>query len=161
MGRLAPSGGAVTAGNSRGEPVEIQVRNRSRGETGLVTSSDSYSLRLSNAKEGGGAVYGCRAPDAPPAQDLACLYSDNLREVVQDTTLTDSRSPKSVHLQCPAGKEIIGGGANVSGAIGNVAFAQNGPDSQLHTWETSAQEVDAQAGNWSLAATVYCANVAS
>ncbi|MEX2195318.1 MAG: hypothetical protein WD844_08530 [Thermoleophilaceae bacterium] len=72
-------GGAVTAGNARGEPVEIQVRNRSRGETGLISSGDDYSLRLSNTGEGGGAVYGCRAPDAPPAQDLACLYADNLR----------------------------------------------------------------------------------
>lgn len=73
--------GAVTAGNARGEPVRIQVRNRSRGETGLVTASDGYALRLSNTKVGGGggAVYGCRAPDAPPAQNLACLYADNLR----------------------------------------------------------------------------------
>ena len=77
----AGRGDAVTTGNSRGEGVEIGVRNRSRGETGLITSSDGYSLRLSNTKVngGGGAVYGCRAPDAPAAQNLACLYADNLR----------------------------------------------------------------------------------
>ncbi|MEX2194861.1 MAG: hypothetical protein WD844_06205 [Thermoleophilaceae bacterium] len=78
---LGDSGGAVTAGNARGEPVEIELRNRSRGETGLVTASDGYSLRLSNTQEGGGggAVYGCRAPDAPPGDNVACLYADNLR----------------------------------------------------------------------------------
>lgn len=85
LAALAQGGGdtpdATTAGNSRGEAVEIQVRNRSRGETGLVTSSDDYSLRLSNTKEngGGGAVYGCRAPSRPPNDNLACLYADNLR----------------------------------------------------------------------------------
>ncbi|MEX2194859.1 MAG: hypothetical protein WD844_06195 [Thermoleophilaceae bacterium] len=78
---LGDGGGAVTAGNARGEPVEIELRNRSRGETGLVTASDGYSLRLSNTQEGGGggAVYGCRAPDAPPGDNVACLYADNLR----------------------------------------------------------------------------------
>lgn len=74
--------GGDAAGNERGEAVEIEVRNRSRGETGLVTASDGYSLRLSNTREngGGGAVYGCRSQAGQTeGQERACLYADNLR----------------------------------------------------------------------------------
>jgi hypothetical protein len=67
---------AVSAGNSRGEPVQIQIRNRSRGETGLVTVSDGYSMRLSNKSvgDGGGAIYGCRSA---PGREM-CVTGDNL-----------------------------------------------------------------------------------
>jgi len=67
---------ADAAGKKKGDPVQIQVRNRSRGETGLVTVSTGYSMRLSNKQvgDGGGAIYGCRS--APNTEQ--CLNADNL-----------------------------------------------------------------------------------
>ncbi|MBA3300499.1 MAG: hypothetical protein H0T15_01395, partial [Thermoleophilaceae bacterium] len=67
---------ADAAGKKKGDPVQIQVRNRSRGETGLVTVSTGYSMRLSNKQvgDGGGAIYGCRS--APNTE--SCVNADNL-----------------------------------------------------------------------------------
>lgn len=75
--RGSSSDDVVLAGNARGEPIEIQVRNRSAGETGLIARGDGYSLRFSNTQQGrgGGLVSGCRAA---PGQE-ACIYGDNLR----------------------------------------------------------------------------------
>jgi hypothetical protein len=81
-------------------------------------------------------------------------------EVVQVATATNSNSFKSNSLSCPGGKSIIGGGSNVSGSIAGIAILQDGPDSGVITWESSAQEIVAQAGGWSLTTTIYCANVA-
>lgn len=67
---------AQTAGKKKSDPVQIQVRNRSRGETGLVTVSDGYSMRLSNKQvgDGGGAIYGCRSATGKES----CVNADNL-----------------------------------------------------------------------------------
>ncbi|MBA2506512.1 MAG: hypothetical protein H0V29_11300 [Thermoleophilaceae bacterium] len=67
---------AKAAGNKKGDPLQIQVRNRSRGESGLVTVSTGYSMRLSNKQvgDGGGAIYGCRS--APNTE--SCVNADNL-----------------------------------------------------------------------------------
>lgn len=67
---------ANASGKKKNDPVQIQVRNRSTGETGLVTTSTGYSMRLSNKQvgDGGGAIYGCRS--TPTTEQ--CLNADNL-----------------------------------------------------------------------------------
>lgn len=120
VGQNGGAAEAENAGNSPGEPVQIQERNRSKGETGLVTTSDGYSLRLSNAKEngGGGAVYGCRTQTAAPTQERACLYADNLRG--GEAFLFRSRQGSKVghfDLGNPAGAPFS---TNATGRVGNL-----------------------------------------
>lgn len=108
------------AGDARGEAAQIEVRNRSRAETGLVTRSDDYALRLSNVKVGGGggAVYGCRALTAAPEGNRACLYADNL--VGGEAFLFRSRQGSKVghfDLGNPAGAPFS---TNATGRVANL-----------------------------------------
>jgi hypothetical protein len=83
-------------------------------------------------------------------------------QVIQVKSASDSTSFKSLYPECPAGKVLLGGGAQVSGSVGGVGIVQSGPDTGAteSKWEASAQEIAPQASNWTLYATIYCAQVA-
>lgn len=72
-----PASAEVSA-KRRAVAVQVQRRNRSRGETGLIANAEGYSLRLSNVKRGrgGGAIFGCRAA----AGRESCVNADNLAD---------------------------------------------------------------------------------
>jgi hypothetical protein len=83
-------------------------------------------------------------------------------QVIQVKSAGDSTSFKSLYPECPAGKVLLGGGAQVSGNVSGVGMVQSGPDFTAadSKWEASAQEISPQANGWTLIATVYCAQVA-
>jgi hypothetical protein len=83
-------------------------------------------------------------------------------QAIQVKSASDSTSFKSLYPECPAGKVLMGGGAQVSGSVGGVGIVQSGPDTAAieSKWEASAQEISPQASGWTLIATIYCAQVA-
>jgi hypothetical protein len=78
-------------------------------------------------------------------------------EIVSGLTATDSSSPKSVTVNCPAGKRVIGGGARVTGAgAGEVGVTEAYPSTATQ-WVTLARELDAIGSSWTLTAYAFCA----
>lgn len=77
-------------------------------------------------------------------------------EIVSGVSATDSSTPKSVTLNCPAGKRVIGGGARATGASpGDLGVTEAYPASATQ-WITLARELDPVAGSWTLTAYAFC-----
>jgi hypothetical protein len=78
-------------------------------------------------------------------------------EIITAATATDSSSPKSATVTCPAGKRVIGGGARATGAgAGEVAVTEAYPSS-ANQWSTLARELDMIGTSWTLTAYAFCA----
>lgn len=78
-------------------------------------------------------------------------------EIVLGATATDSSSPKSVTVNCPVGKRVVGGGARVTGAgAGEVGVTEAYPSLPTQ-WITLARELDAIGSSWTLTAYAFCA----
>jgi hypothetical protein len=91
-------------------------------------------------------------------------------EMAQDSTVSDSNSPKALTVDCPAGKQLVGGGANIRGAglfppSINAAITDSGPlepflgPTSTTSWRASAAEYAADADNWTLTVYAYCADL--
>jgi hypothetical protein len=79
-------------------------------------------------------------------------------EIVQDTSTSSSSSSRSATVTCPAGKRLIGGGAELVGATGSLALDESYPNTTV-TWIARAYEVVPTGDNWSLVAYGICAQV--
>ena len=82
-------------------------------------------------------------------------------QYVEASTLSDSSSPKMARAQCPAGKAVLGGAANVSGAEGQVAiqaaFPEFDPGLGKFVYVVKAvEDPDGTAKSWRLTAGAYC-----
>jgi hypothetical protein len=76
---------------------------------------------------------------------------------------SDSEANKSATVECPKGKEAIGGGARLEGELAEVALTGSYPLSSGNSrtgWVALAHETGpGQAGNWSVVAFVVCAEL--
>ena len=80
------------------------------------------------------------------------------REAVFGTSANDSTSFKSATATCPAGKNVIGGGATIAPTGATVAVALQGSYvNGASGWIAAARETDAYASSWSLNVVLYCA----
>jgi hypothetical protein len=79
-------------------------------------------------------------------------------EVVESTRADNSLGTKSLDVSCPGGKKLIGGGARIFGAGGDVALDESYPKDATH-WSATAYEVNATLVNWHLIGFAICANV--
>jgi len=78
-------------------------------------------------------------------------------EIVSAVTATDSSTPKSITVTCPAGKRVVGGGARVTGASpGDTGVTEAYPGNPTQ-WITVARELDPVTGSWTLTAYAFCA----
>jgi hypothetical protein len=95
-------------------------------------------------------------PQGPPGLS-------GLELVSMTSELIGSESRKFAFARCPAGKQLIGGGAVVNGegnAENFVALESSGP--VTGHWEALAHEHDLGTGNsWTVTAHAFCAIVAS
>lgn len=74
----------------------------------------------------------------------------------------NSDDEKSVTVNCPAGKEVLGGGAGFVGfatALDNVALKDSRPLSDLSGWRIVAHEVNLTPDGWGVIAMAVCATV--
>ena len=90
----------------------------------------------------------------------------NVEQVQATSTVTGSQSPKSMTVNCPAGKVVVGSG----GFLGDAYFTGVTPNAvaevvitDINPGATSvfvqAFEPDAYSGNWSVTAEAICATV--
>lgn len=79
------------------------------------------------------------------------------KQVVTAQTATDSSTPKSITATCPAGKQAVAGGANLTGPAGPALFATQPTGN--NAWFSYAYEVNATQGAWRLTSFVVCARV--
>jgi hypothetical protein len=91
---------------------------------------------------------GPQGPAGPPGLSAT--------ERVEVTTTASSVSPRTVQMQCPAGKRLMGGGARVNGTAPTVAIQSSFPDND-NIYRVVAREIVANQGSWSLTAFAICA----
>jgi hypothetical protein len=81
-------------------------------------------------------------------------------QIVTGESVNNSEYSKTVDITCPAGKQLVGGGAQNYGGTGFVALDESYPVNAT-TWRARAYEVDGTATNWSVKAFAICASVAA
>ena len=182
----ALAGTATAAGLITGAQVQngslsgLDLRNGSVGgvdvTNGSLTTFDirDHTLRAVDfapgvLKAGVGAPgsAGPQGPPGPPGQQgppgqngqqgspgLAGL------EIVTLESPDNSANTKQLNVSCPGSKKLIGGGANLFGAEGQVALDENNPGSAT-SWHAKGVEINATLSSWKLTAYAICANVAS
>jgi hypothetical protein len=82
------------------------------------------------------------------------------RENIVAQTATNSDPEKTQLASCPAGKQVVGGGAQIfPNDVDNVVVREAFPSSSTGFY-AEAQEIGAVADNWQLATYIICATVA-
>ncbi len=83
-----------------------------------------------------------------------------LQVVYDDSDLTDSTSPKSAQVNCPAGTTILSGWASphdgLFNAVANIAVSNQTPIILGNGFKGTAYETTATASNWRLAVFAIC-----
>jgi hypothetical protein len=77
-------------------------------------------------------------------------------EIVSAQSAHDSDASHAVTLSCPAGKRVVGGGAEVYGATANAALDESFPLDSTR-WYARAYEVNATGDSWHVVAYAICA----
>ena len=81
-------------------------------------------------------------------------------ETVNAASAVNSSTTRTISKQCPSGKHLLGGGAQLGGSFTTVAIQRSFPDND-NTWTATAREITPNAGSWSLTAYAVCGMVAS
>lgn len=96
----------------------------------------------------------------------ATLWKQLLKNVTYETvtSVNDSETEKSITANCPAGKEVIGGGGRINSPTSvNVALNQSYPFTNAvngrTAWIATGREPAAEPGNWQVVAYVICAEL--
>ena len=79
-------------------------------------------------------------------------------QVVTNATANTSTSTKFIGVSCPAGKVVLGGGAQTSPAGAGVPIALNNSYRAGISWQAGARETSPYAGSWILNVVAICAN---
>jgi hypothetical protein len=77
-------------------------------------------------------------------------------EFVRGTSPSNTLA-KFVHASCPAGKVLVGDGAEITGGLGRVSLSDMSPDNDLQSAGVAALPRD-PTGNWSIDAYAICAS---
>ena len=68
--------------------------------------------------------------------------------MIQQTSATDSTSPRTVTATCPAGKKPVGGGSVPNNSGLDIGVVYSAPDSAGTGWRGGFKENTATAGVW-------------
>jgi hypothetical protein len=108
------------------------------------------------------SLRGAQGPQGVPGAPGISGY-----EVVSVDSAFDSSEAKDVFVVCPAGKRIIGGGAEIFPSLGDpnratapVVLTLSMPLSSPDEWIAHAIEIGTYTFGWRLTGTAICANVA-
>jgi hypothetical protein len=156
-----PRGSVGTPELKNGAVTTAKIRN------GQVTTADLADGGVTSADVRNGSLRrldfrpgqippGPTGPQGPPGTPGV----SGREQLASETPLTNS-GPKNLTVTCPAGKKILGGGVEISGAGRNrVTVVENKPSGD-NAWEGEAFEAVATASTWKLVVHAICANVAS
>lgn len=145
-------GGVVTSGKLKNGAVsEEKLAN------GAVTNSKLAANAVSAGKIQDGAVTASKLSPTFNAQLVKDVTYVNV-----SSPSNDEDKPKSITAQCPAGKQVTGGGARVVGAeVATVAITESAPfvnaESKRTGWTASAAEIAPEAKAWAVEAFAICA----
>ena len=160
---VASSGTAVAAKLITGKQVannsiaSVDVKNGSLQNKDLSAKARA-ALTGATGPQGAQGAQGPAGPAGPKGADGAPGISG--REVVVETSVTNSDAEKTALASCPDGKRVIGGGANVfPNDVDDVVVREAFPSSATGFY-VEAQEIGAVADNWQVAAYAICATVA-
>ena len=103
----------------------------------------------------------CRPSEVPISWNIqGPAGTINGLERVDFSTHDDATSPKHVFAKCPAGKLVVGGGAQVfvQGQVaGPIALKKSYPSEGLNGWAASAEDMTSTSLSWFLTAYAICA----
>ena len=145
--------------NSVGAP---QLKNRAVTTRKLapnaVTSAKVRNGTLVRADFARGALLVGPAGPTGPAGPAGPAGPPGLSGVerVETTSLSNTASPKTAQMACPAGKRLIGGGARLNNAPAVVALQQSFPDND-NIFRAQGREIVATNAVWSLTVYAICA----
>ncbi|HET6623340.1 MAG TPA: hypothetical protein VFG70_02330 [Gaiellaceae bacterium] len=152
-----PRASVGTAELRNGAVTTAKIKN------GNVTSADIADGGVSSADVRNGSLrrvdfrpgqipHGPTGPQGPPGVS-------GREQVASETPLT-SASPKNLTATCPAGKKVLGGGVEISGAgRARVTAVENHPAGD-NAWEAEAWEAVATGATWKVVVHAICATVA-
>jgi hypothetical protein len=150
--KLAP--GSVRSGNLGG---------------GVVTTPKIKNAAVDASKLAGNAVATGKIADG--AVTSAKVAPNFLAQLVKDVSYAtkasesnDTEDRKTATAECPAGKQVIGGGATIVGLdADNVVLRESAPVAdaagQRTAWRASAWELQEEASAWSVEAYAICATL--
>lgn len=128
--------------------------------TNAVTSSKINAEAVTTGKLGNESVTGAKLS----ASILGQLVK-NVTYVSEQTVTNTSENPKFITAKCPTGKDVIGGGARVTGAeVSKVAVTESfatSADTGGHRtgWSAVAFEMAAEPKAWGVEAFAVCAEL--
>jgi hypothetical protein len=155
-----PRASVGTAELRNGAVTTAKIRN------GNVTSADIADGSVSSADVRNGSLHrvdfrpgqiphGPTGPQGPPGAPGV----SGREQTASETPLT-STSPKNLTVNCPAGKKVLGGGVEISGAgRGRVTAVENKPNGDS-AWEGEAFEAVSTNATWKLVVHAICATIA-
>lgn len=120
------------------------------GPIGPIGPVGPQGLQGPQGLPGQQGIQGIQGPAGISGLEMVTAYSDN-----QDAARID------VFVECPAGKQVLGGGYSSAGDNSNISFVGNAPYG-LYQWVVTAVTNDypnVRLG-WSVQAFAICANVA-
>lgn len=131
---------------------------------GVVTTNKLKDGAVTSAKLGVDSVTAGKIADgAVTAAKLAATFEAQLVKNVSYVTkasVVDSEQEKTAKAECPAGKQVVGGGAK-AGPAEAVAVTESAPlvnaEGRRFAWSATAREIVADAANWSVEAYAICA----
>lgn len=167
--------------------LKTQAVTSGKIKNGGVNQLDIGAGQVTNEKLGTGAVTGKKiakkavsprtiANEAVGTDKIAAesivasklsssLYAQLVRNVAYSdaSSASDSEANKSATVNCPTGKQAIGGGVRLEGELAEVSVTASYPVASGSTrtgWSAIAHETGpGQAGNWSVVAFVVCAEL--
>lgn len=148
--KIAP--GAIGAS----QIVNGAVRSEQLGG-GVVTTSKLKNGAVTTEKLAGGAV-----TSAKLASSLSGQLAKNVSYATASSPSNPEDKPKTITAQCAGGKQVIGGGARVTGAeVATVAVIESVPatnsESKRTGWTATAAEIAPEAKSWAVEAVAICA----
>jgi hypothetical protein len=161
VSQLVPRNSVGTAQLRTNAVSNAKIRNQavtdSKIRRNTITSSRIRNGTLVRADFRPGQLSddGPGTPGTPGAPGISALQR------VDVATAASSANSKTVAVNCPSNKRIIGGGARVTGDGSNrVSIVESFPDSSGDRWNARAAEAVSTAGSWQLQAYGLCAIVA-
>jgi trimeric autotransporter adhesin len=155
-------GGVVTGSKLKDGAVSTTKLDDGAVKTDKIANGD-----VTNAKLGGDSVSTGKIQDgAVTASKLSPVLSAQLVKDVSYVTAPSAsnttEATKTATATCPAGKQVVGGGARVVGGDVLVAVTESAPsapnaEGKRAGWTAVAREASASAVAWSVEVTAICA----